>query len=313
MDKFINNTSTSFKSKEVSYLIPVNDLSVQTNVEDLTCIICLGICYKPVLITCCERLLCLECTKMMLKMSPNNLKCPYCNEQNIHFEKPSKLIVRLFENLTLYCPNKGKGCKESIKYHFYFDHLYNSCNYKAGNEGGFCKLCQKIYLINNTSDSHQCDVENSLEVDSNSEIERKLDEMYSNSPSSRNSSNNTNTLAKGTVYIPRLHVHNLSLTNERLNEGYQQGWLCELCNDNIRNPATKSYHCEQCIYDVCEKCCLYISIRKPNINSHKHELNLEIRDFEWECQVCCNYYYKRRSWYCDLCDFDVCVYCYWKQ
>ncbi len=76
---------------------------------------------------------------------------------------------------------------------------------------------------------------------------------------------------------------------------------------------TKSYHCEACVYDICEKCVLYISTRVQNSNCHSHELNLEIRDLEWECSLCGNSFYRRRSWYCDLCEFDACVFCYWRK
>ena len=110
----------------------------------------------------------------------------------------------------------------------------------------------------------------------------------------------------------RLHNHNLTFTNNRLNPGYEQGWVCELCNDNIRNPSTPSYHCEPCVFDICEKCYIFISSRVPNSNCHNHELNLEIRPLEWECNMCGNAYYMRRSWYCDICNFDSCLYCYWK-
>ncbi len=102
------------------------------------------------------------------------------------------------------------------------------------------------------------------------------------------------------------------LTNIRLNPGYEEGWVCELCDDKIRNPATKSYHCSKCYYDVCEKCFLYISTRIPNTSLHNHEINLEIRNLEWMCNICEKDYYKRRSWHCDICEFDVCVNCYWK-
>lgn len=97
-----------------------------------------------------------------------------------------------------------------------------------------------------------------------------------------------------------------------MNPGYEQGWVCELCNDNIRNPSTPSYHCEPCVFDICEKCYIYIISKVPNTNCHNHELNLEIRNLEWECNLCGNDYYMRRSWYCDTCSYDACVFCYWK-
>ncbi len=114
------------------------------------------------------------------------------------------------------------------------------------------------------------------------------------------------------VLIRSLHIHPLEFTNERVHEEYKKGWLCELCDDIIRNPLTKSYHCETCLFDICEKCYRYIFPRKPKSDVHKHEMNLEQRNEEWECDICDQSYYMRRSWYCNLCNFDVCYYCYWE-
>jgi hypothetical protein len=90
------------------------------------------------MVKCCERLICSECIKSVLKYA---YKCPYCNNQNITIDKPPKIISRLFENLTFKCPNSI--CKEKIKYYFYFDHIYNTCNHKDGNSK-YCKDCETI-------------------------------------------------------------------------------------------------------------------------------------------------------------------------
>lgn len=204
----------SNQSQIISYIIPVNDLAIATNVEDLTCIICLNVCFKPVIISCCERLICLECIKMMLKHSA---KCPYCNNININFEKPSKLIYRLFENLTFNCVNKKNGCEEKIKYYFYFDHIYNNCNYKKENEKlSFCKTCEVIYEYTTDTPVHDCEKSNNVNIDTDSmnELEKRLYELslnITNSPStlnsttknSREASSNTVLLTDGTINIPR--------------------------------------------------------------------------------------------------------------
>jgi hypothetical protein len=296
--------------------IPINDLAIQTNTDDLTCIICLNICYKPVMITCCERLICSECVKMMLRQKIN--KCPHCNNINLNFENPPKIIIRLLDNLTFKCCNLG--CEEKIKYSFYYDHIYNSCSLKEGLKE-FCKICSKIY---NKNTEHKCNYElNLAENDNLNVIEKRLLELDLNCSKNNStksvittdnsmSSKTQQVLPIGTVSIPRLHNHNLILTNQRKKVEYEQGWCCELCSDDIRSPYTKSYHCELCTYDICEKCYLYISVKLPQTNIHSHELNLEIRNAHWSCDKCKNDYYNRRSWFCDLCDYDICVFCYWK-
>jgi hypothetical protein len=141
-----------------SYIIPVSDLAVVTNVDDLTCIICLNICFKPVMVKCCERLICSECIKSVLKYA---YKCPYCNNQNINFDKPPKIISRLFENLIFKCTKTG--CQEKIKYYFYFDHMYNTCSYKE-DKYKFCKDCESIVdKIHTCKDSkYICPIDNKI-------------------------------------------------------------------------------------------------------------------------------------------------------
>ena len=275
-------------NQNISYTIPISDLAITTNIEDLSCIICLGICFKPIVITCCERLICSICIIEMLKFSK---KCPYCNNINIEFEKPSKLIYRMFDNLSFRCPNYEKGCIEKIKYFFYFDHAHNICSYKSGNLL-FCKQCEIISLP-----EHCCKQNDSLL----SAVEKKI--VNISKFNSNSQFDNINNL---------LHNHPLILTNLRKHADYEYGWCCELCNDDIRNPLTKSYHCEPCLFDICEKCFLFINSRVPNKNIHNHVLNLEQRELEWECNNCENPFFRRRSWYCNLCDYDICVNCYWK-
>ncbi len=137
-----------------SYNIPISDLAVTTNVDDLTCIICLNICAKPVMVKCCERLICSNCIKSVLKYS---YKCPYCNNVNVSFERPPKIISRLFESLTFKCIRSD--CSEKIKYYFYFDHIYNTCKFKNNNLL-FCKQCEII-----AGNNHVCNNNNISPID----------------------------------------------------------------------------------------------------------------------------------------------------
>jgi hypothetical protein len=199
--------------------IQANDLAIQTNVEDLVCMICMNICFKPVLITCCERLMCLNCIKTMLKLSPT-IKCPYCNNVNIDFVKPSKILNRMFENLSFNCPYKNLGCKEQIKYHFYFSHIYNSCEYNKNSEYNFCKICMEVYARNCF---HTCFDKSLDEKDRNlSLLEKILDSLYKNNEENlnkigggsnngsdknittkSNSTNHSEILPRGTLFLPK--------------------------------------------------------------------------------------------------------------
>lgn len=186
MEQEINNNQT------ISYSMPTSDLVLTFNVDELTCIICLNICFKPIVIVCCDRLICAECVKTMIKHSS---KCPYCNNVNINFDKPSKIIYRLFENLLFRCPNKD--CKENIKYYFYFDHIYNSCNFNAKKDLAYCKTC---HIIHNKKDIHDCKKVLTEEEKSNMcMLEKRINDLSLN----ETDSSKANLLPAGTINIPK--------------------------------------------------------------------------------------------------------------
>jgi hypothetical protein len=85
----------------------------------------------------------------------------------------------MFDNLSFYCPKKELGCNDKIKYNFYFEHIYNSCQFNQNSTYKFCKNCKDIY-ISNTDSEHKCS--DILENDSNiSYLEKTLNSLYENS------------------------------------------------------------------------------------------------------------------------------------
>lgn len=299
-----------------TYSISPDSLVQNSNSNDLICCICLNICFEPIFLDCCQKLLCLNCLENLIKNNQNSLKCPYCNNKKFTFNLPNKLINRFFEALLFKCPL----CNENIQYKFYHEHLYNTCKNRIKGKY-FCKKCHLIYYSNspNLNDNeipeHNCKsyINTLINFSNNSILMNKINKLKLKILEIELPKEIIREEEDGSFLIKEIHIHPLILTNERINPGYQQGWVCELCNDEIRNPLQKSYHCESCLFDLCEKCFNYIKTRIPNNKCHNHELNLEIRNEAWKCNICNNIYYKRRSWYCDICDFDVCVFCYWKE
>jgi len=140
------------KENIISYNLQISQLVKSENVEDLTCLVCLGICFRPIILKCCEHLLCLNCAKQfVLKKS----FCPYCKNTNLDFSFPSKLILRFFDNLIFYCPYKSNGCNEQIRYSSYFEHT-TTCNKQDINS---IKLnyCKKCFLLYNRNQEHSCE------------------------------------------------------------------------------------------------------------------------------------------------------------
>lgn len=183
------------KTNYASYSIPTANLTNPSQVDELTCVICLNICFKPLMVTCCDRIICFECLLEMTK-NMSTIKCPYCNNINFTVTKPPKLIFRLFENLTFNCPNQG--CLEKIKYYFYHDHIYNQCSMRVS-PYSFCKSCLII------DDKHNCnEYRETIDNEEMSKFERELYDVLDVKKESqlKQSSTSTTELPRGTVNIP---------------------------------------------------------------------------------------------------------------
>lgn len=156
-----------------SYNLPFKGLIKPDNTDDLTCIICLGVCFRPIVLNCCQHLVCLYCIK---EYSIQKDTCPYCRKY-MEFQLPMKLIIRLFDNLTFYCPYKENGCNQEIRYSTYFEHIV-SCS-KISIESpyttiSFCQKCQKFY--SKKESNHICNKD--LNNDGNKLIAKLLELEY---------------------------------------------------------------------------------------------------------------------------------------
>lgn len=122
------------------------------------------------------------------------------------------------------------------------------------------------------------------------------------------------------------HFHNLvyMITN--------RNWLCNICNKLYDN-YVQTYYCSNCNYDVCENCMKTISDEKKypllftgnrvdynikviNAFCHIHPLVYCITSRDrnpttWRCNKCLKKYEGNEwSFYCTLCDYDLCYNCY---
>ena len=114
-----------------------------------------------------------------------------------------------------------------------------------------------------------------------------------------------------------------------------RNWICNICRNNYSN-FIPTYYCTKCDYDVCRKCMKVISDEKkyPLIDEgnredntikivqkfcHRHPLiycitsrNEKTRT-TWICNECKkNYSENEWSFYCSLCDYDLCYDCYYE-
>ena len=112
-----------------------------------------------------------------------------------------------------------------------------------------------------------------------------------------------------------------------------RNWICDLCMESYPS-FLPTFYCSKCDYDVCKKCMDKLSDEKkyPLINSgerisyknknittyrHRHQLiycitsRSSIGKTNWICNNCMESYNNNEwSFYCTLCDYDLCYNCY---
>ncbi|CAF1355120.1 unnamed protein product [Adineta steineri] len=107
------------------------------NVEDLECIICTDLLWKPIACNNCDSLYCSECIKSWLVKSPEN--CPHC--QNYVERRCSPFIIKQLAKLQFACINQSNGCPEIIGYEVLEKHEIE-CGYKLQQ----CSGCHSTVL-----------------------------------------------------------------------------------------------------------------------------------------------------------------------
>ncbi|CAF1344006.1 unnamed protein product [Adineta steineri] len=95
------------------------------DVEDLECIICTDLLWKPIACNNCDSLYCSQCIKNWLVKSPEN--CPHC--QNYAERRCSPFVIKQLAKLQFACINQPNGCPEIIGYEALEKHEIE-CSYK---------------------------------------------------------------------------------------------------------------------------------------------------------------------------------------
>ncbi len=125
-----------------------NILEFENFKSEFTCMICLGLVIKPLMLKCCDHLICTDCLKLYIRASDSTPRCPLCKHSLI-YTTPNRILNRLYSNLKVKCTQ----CEATLKMDGYFNHFFNECSIS---EKKFCKKCKDIYLVKNENDEHKC-------------------------------------------------------------------------------------------------------------------------------------------------------------
>lgn len=308
-----------------------NDITLGPILNEFTCILCLNIVNRPLLINCCSRLFCFSCIYLLLEQ---NGKCPFCYFKDIQIELPNYLIMRIFNCLIMTCPLSGyftkKNSKEILKCNSetsisdYHDHILNKCKisllYKESKEG--FEVIKKIpeetnlfmkYLKDDYLYCCKCHI-----IDLRRNHNCKEIKIYNVTMEAQNKLLkflflNKNDSKKTDPIITHLHSHPLYYTNFRVNSNQDNcsTWNCDFCFKNIEIPISVcSYNCEQCDFDLCLECFNTQLTKIPKKSIHPHPLKIRNEE-SWTCDVCAIDHGYRKSFWCEQCDYDICITCYY--
>ena len=152
-----------------------------------------------------------------------------------------------------------------------------------------------------------------------------------------NKTNNKLTSLINFSVIINAHEHPLQLCYPLGRQKYGTGWTCNKCSTSF-SYNEPSFYCTSCDYDVCLKCLGEYRVNEINIydttsNNYKCEQRISNGNFQWQksspfhnhlltylergnncswiCDKCSkNFLCKDPSFYCSLCDFDLCQTCF---
>ncbi len=315
-------------------LFPINPSLIEGDtsiINEFTCILCLHIAYKPLLITCCSRIFCFSCSYSLLE---KNGKCPFCYTIELLFEAPNKFIIRILNSFKLTCPfsgiflkqstNKAIVCNEHISHNYFHEHLLNKCSITKmlkdeSNKGDFAFMKDKDdsdikYLIKNIRLNYiYCNKCQLIDEATHNCIIKKVFNVVNQSQNTLIPflAINKSDPEKKDPISSILHSHKLYFTNFRSNSTEYSSWNCDFCLKNINRSSTEySYNCEQCDLDICSDCFTITLLKKPNKAIHEHILNIREDREGWTCNLCEENYDIRKSFHCSECDFDACIHCY---
>lgn len=108
MDKEISNMQTEFSNLSID----IDRISTGENLYDtIKCNLCYCISGAPLLLKCCEQIICTSCTISWKVKNHDN--CPICRENNFKYSPPNRFEKNVFNQVKYFCQYKSNGCQKN--------------------------------------------------------------------------------------------------------------------------------------------------------------------------------------------------------
>lgn len=146
------DSSTTLDSEIDDMLIDVERISIGKNQADnIQCFLCFRVPFSPMLIECCDQIICNGCLKMWKEKKSI---CPHCREANFKAIIPNKFIKRIYSDIKYFCIFKEKGCtKDDLSYDQIHGHE-ETCQYNPSRIIQ-CNKCDEKFSYDLKSE-HNC-------------------------------------------------------------------------------------------------------------------------------------------------------------
>jgi hypothetical protein len=206
--------------------------------ESLKCMICFSICDDPIIVSCCQTLVCKGCIFEWLE---NSKTCPKCKAGKPSIQNPDKFICRLFDNLKIKCSYYTKGCTEALPLETLNSHELK-CKYN-GSRYTTCDKCNSEVATKNLS-AHNC-FEHLKKIISDlkiTDLQSSRDICFVRCPIDKKK------LVEEIINNLKIHEHVLQKATQTIMQ-------CDLCGNEYENQQT--YSCRPCDFDMCIKCYEY--------------------------------------------------------
>lgn len=148
MENTKKNQDTPTDMKDL--LIDFERISIGDNIyENIKCILCFRIPFYPLIVDCCENIICNQCHK---SWSIKSKSCPLCRQDEFKVGIPNRFIRNIYSSIKYFCSFKEKGCLEN---NLVFDSIAQheeKCEFNP-NRVIVCEKCEAKYCFN---EAHDC-------------------------------------------------------------------------------------------------------------------------------------------------------------